>query len=557
MSGSEVQQVGQKTPAHPMAPAGDEVHLAVSYAAADRDWAEWVGGHLVELGYRFRLPESPLEPGPAALDAVAQQRRSGTPLVLVASGALLGQALDLLEGDLLDLDRVEPDLAPLVVALIEDVALPAEWGDAVRAPMFTVPDDYTGSRQLLIEALARALPTPGATDRAATDRGRAEPVGTDRTCAEPAGTTWKTPEPLPSVFDRPAAAPAPANPSDATDSDLPEPASHPRAGLIGPGTATSPRIADPVARLEDLARRAAATYGADEVRTLAARIELAQALSAAGSRPQAGCLLEAVLHDSTSRYGEDDPTTTAAKQHLANHYAELGRHDAALELRRQVFDSRAAALGPQHPRTVSAQNNLANSLASLGRVEEALALREAAAEARLRAFGLNDPATLSALNNLAISYAELGRGEDALLLREAVVRGRERLLGPDDPQTIAARNNLANSLAVLGRHDEARQVRAQTLADCERVLGPDHPYSRTARASLAVTPTPVNAASVRNDQPDAGHVPPGIGTDLVSTDEDLVAAPRRDEAGAAAAEVLPRADAGGRKPRFWFSFRRR
>ena len=541
MGASNVQQVDEHAPPHRMAPTPDQISLVVSFAATDRDWAEWVVGHLDELGYRYRLVDTPLEPGPAALEAVARQRRSGTPQVLVASGALLGTHLGPLDGDLLDLDRIEADVAPLVVALIEDVALPAQWGDAACAPMFEVPDDYAGSRQLLIDALARALPTP-AGDGAGTDMPQ---------------PSWRTPEPLPSVFDRPAPAPEASPVCDTTDLDLPEPASHPRAGLIHGAAPPSPQLADPVAHLEDLARRATAAYGADEVRALAARTELAQALSAAGNRQEASRLLEAVLLDSTRRYGDDDPTTTAAKQHLANSYAELDRHDEALELRRQVFDSRAAALGPQHPRTVSAQNNLANTLAALGRVEEALVLREAAAEARLRAFGLNDPATLSALNNLAISYADLGRGEDALLLREAVVRGRERLLGPDHPQTIAARNNLANGLAVVGRHDEARQVRARTLADCERVLGPDHVYTVTARANLAVAPAAPGSAPGPAHRPGAGWATPGTHPDLVSTEEDQLPEPGHDETAATGAVVGPRTEATGRKQRFWFSFRRR
>ena len=530
MGGSEVQQVDERSSLHRRTLAVEQTQLLISFTAADRDWADWVAGHLDELGYRYQVAETPLESGEAALEAIARQRRNGTPQLLIASGALVGKTLDLL-----DLDRVELNVAPLVVALIEDVALPAEWGDAALAPMFEVPDDYAGSRQLLVVALARALPAPRTNDH----------------------PTWRTPEPLPSVFDRPTAAPTPPPGSDTTDKDLPTPASHPRAGLIDTGGATSPRVTDPLARLEHLARETTAAYGPDDVRSLAARTELAQAMSAAGNRQEAGLLLEGVLLDSTRRYGEDDPTTTAAKQHLANSYAALGRHDEALELRRQVFESRTDVLGPQHPRTVSAQHNLANSLAALGRVEEALTLREAAAEVRLQAFGLNDPTTLSALNNLAISYAELGRGEDALLLREAVVRGRERLLGPDDPQTIAARNNLANSLAVLGRHDEARQVRAETLADCERVLRPDHPYTVTARANLAVVATASGPTPTEPSRPAAGPTKPGEGPDLVSTEEDLVKTPALDERASGPAAGPPQADPTGRKSRFWFTFLRR
>ncbi len=476
---SDVHDVHDLASARPPATTSDQAELLVSFVAEDRDWADWVADQLGEFGRRYCILAPPVEPGPAALEAVARLRRAGTAQLVIASDGLLQHS-----GDVLDLDQVDPDAAPLVVVLIEDLTLPAEWGDASCAPMFEARDDHTASRQMLLQAVATALP-----GWPAPNRDDSEPF----------------PPPWPGL--------AVLSPHAAID--LPPPSTHPRAGLLGPGAPTSPqngesgRSAHPedtneragptippalewsesasvaVTRLEELVRGASLAYGTDDLRTLAARTELAALMRATGSLLRANQMLADVLEDSARRYGEADPATISAKHHLANSHVDLGRHDAAFDLRRQVVASREAVLGADHPRTLSAQGNLANSLAALGQSRQALELREAAAQTRLRTLGPDDAATLSALNNLANSYADFERHEEALSLRQEVLRGRERLFGPDNPHTIAARNNLANSLAALGRHDEADEARAMTVADCERALGPEHPYTSTTRANLA------------------------------------------------------------------------
>ena len=147
------------------------VPVVVSFAAEDRDWADWVRVHLDALGQRHELLEPALPPGPEALRRIAELRRAGTVPLVVVSDALLAGA-----GRSLDLDRLDTTALPLVLVLIEDVALPPEWVGAARASMFEAADDYDGSRALLLGALETVLGPTGTDDFPAVRSFRSMPA---------------------------------------------------------------------------------------------------------------------------------------------------------------------------------------------------------------------------------------------------------------------------------------------------------------------------------------------------------------------------------------------
>jgi len=220
--------------------------FVISFVADDRDWAEWVAGHLDGLGRPNRLLDPALDPGSAALRQVATQRSAGDRVIVIASHALLQAATEPL-----DLDRIDAAAAPLIVVLIEDVALPAEWGDAVRAPMFEAPDDYHASRRLLLEALDTAFPGAAAPTPAPTPELRRAypalpepvvildpyPVPEPAPSSAPALETGP-PGPVRSVFDELPTTAEPLGPAPVAEAapgldELPSPATRPGAGLLG------------------------------------------------------------------------------------------------------------------------------------------------------------------------------------------------------------------------------------------------------------------------------------------------------------------------------------
>ncbi len=486
------------------------------------------------------------------------------------------------------LDRDAADWRRRMLAAAGPALVPAPLADATAAPAPpaapdttelaavpaapTVPAAATAPSspepaETTIEELAASNGIKGSVDAASNgfNGGALPPVPPPPAAPTDAGAMAAVaPGPVP---------PAPLPPAaDTTLADAPELVDLRRRSL---SAAERGLFHDAIRLLEELVQRAESTYGNDDLRSLSARNDLANALIAAGSQHRAHQLLSRVLADTVRVYGDAHPATLLARPNLAHSHADLGRHDDALLLREQVLAARAAMFGNEHVQTVSARSNLANSYAAVGRTDEALSLRELVADVRLRTLGLDSPQTMGALNNLANSYADVGRHADALRVREQVLEGRERVLGAEHPHTITARNNLANSLAAVGRFDDARETRARTLHDCERVLGPDHPHTITARANLAFSVPEAAMAAVGNRYGAASYGTPSNGwygtppandpTPLQSMEVDIdvlqpPAPPAAPQYGVPAAYQVPQADQrvgaaaapDKRKRRFWF-----
>ncbi|MCC6437980.1 MAG: hypothetical protein IT196_23355, partial [Acidimicrobiales bacterium] len=146
----------------PEATGAETAPFVIGCTHDDRDWAEWVASHLDGLGYPYQFADPFLPTGPAAIGQVADWRASGVDLVVIASDALLhGVPIDLHLGHHTDRET------PLIIVLIEDVELPAEWRDAIQARMFEVPDDYHASRDMLLRALEQARARPFVLDGSA------------------------------------------------------------------------------------------------------------------------------------------------------------------------------------------------------------------------------------------------------------------------------------------------------------------------------------------------------------------------------------------------------
>ncbi|WP_052390681.1 tetratricopeptide repeat protein [Streptomyces sp. NRRL B-24484] len=233
--------------------------------------------------------------------------------------------------------------------------------------------------------------------------------------------------------------------------------------------------------------------GPDHENTLAARANLASALSRAGRAAEAAALHKRVAVEFERLRGADDPSTLSALANLAAAYTEAGLHNEAESLKDHVLAARERVLGVLHPDTVTSRNNLALTYEITGRYEEALALQErvvaerALLDGSARSGGPAHPDTLVALAALASSYARAGRTAEATEIEEEVLAARERLLGPDHPDTLNTRVALASSYAQAGRTEEAVTMQRKAADDLRRVQGPDHPDTLKALANLAVS----------------------------------------------------------------------
>lgn len=233
--------------------------------------------------------------------------------------------------------------------------------------------------------------------------------------------------------------------------------------------------------------------GPEHESTLAARANLAAALSQAGRAAEAAVLQKQVAVEFERLRGADDPATLTARSNLASSYTEMGLHNDAETLKEQVLAARERVLGVLHEDTVRSRNNLALTYEITGRFEEALALKERVVAERAhldgpgRPGGPDHPETLTARAALASGYARAGRVAEAMKIEEEVLAARERVLGPDHRDTLNSRVALASSYAQAGRPEVAVPMQVQAAADLRRVLGFDHPDTLSAMANVAVS----------------------------------------------------------------------
>jgi len=103
------------------------------------------------------------------------------------------------------------------------------------------------------------------------------------------------------------------------------------------------------ASIDGFARR----YGAEDPRTLEARLGFGRALSTGGHPEEALVELSAVVRMLTHRYGADDVHTLAARHEEAVALGAAGQPDEARQRLDSVLSSRIDVLGPAHPHTAA------------------------------------------------------------------------------------------------------------------------------------------------------------------------------------------------------------
>jgi serine/threonine protein kinase/Flp pilus assembly protein TadD len=183
--------------------------------------------------------------------------------------------------------------------------------------------------------------------------------------------------------------------------------------------------------------------------------------------------------------GPEDIRSVHATNNLANALKGQRRTDEARKLFEEVLEVSRRVFGPDHPATLGAMNNLANTFGDLGRWNDARSLHEEALRARRRLNGPEHPETLQSMNNLAVALRTLRRFDEARKLHEETIHLQRDVLGPEDPQTLGSMHNLALVLSLQGELDEAIKQYEQVLEVQGRVLGPEHPATLNVMYDLA------------------------------------------------------------------------
>lgn len=261
-------------------------------------------------------------------------------------------------------------------------------------------------------------------------------------------------------------------------------------GVLSALGSAAAKLGEPAAAVdarEFVVRQFESVVPRDDARLAAARVNLANALYAAGRLVESRRLLERVVDVRRRTLDADDPRLASARSNLAVILHELGDLDAARATLEDVLATLQRTTAADDPRLVAARQNLGSVLKGLGDLDGArrefaavLAAREAQAEA--------DPRSVAqARANLALVRADLGdlAGACEQLRRVVVVLAQE--LGDDHPDVATARMNLAAKLEAMGDVKAARDLTERVLAIWERTLAEDHLDLAWARTTLAVT----------------------------------------------------------------------
>ena len=233
----------------------------------------------------------------------------------------------------------------------------------------------------------------------------------------------------------------------------------------------------------DLLSGAEKEFGFDHENVLAARSNLAAALSRDNRWGEAVAEYRMLVQGYERVLGSDNPDMLTARSNLAQALLNAGREEA-IEAFEMVLRDYLRVLGSDHPDTLVTRCNLAEALRGAGRVEEAIETGQAALTDCLRVLGADHSATLVTRGNLVEALQGAGRVEEALEACQAVLDDRLRVLGPDHPDTLITRGNLAGAMWGVGRVEEAIDSFQAVLDDQLRVLGPNHPDTLKTRDNL-------------------------------------------------------------------------
>lgn len=179
------------------------------------------------------------------------------------------------------------------------------------------------------------------------------------------------------------------------------------------------------------------------------------------------------------RTGPRSPDSLAARVQLALALTRAGRGVADEDYARRAYDDALATLGADHQTTMLAETALGLSIAevSLLRMKEAIEICERSWQRHKRVLGPAHTQTLAALHGLVLTSGRLPREPRGIEWTRELVRLREQTAGPESSIALVAKVNLATIYRQHNRNDEAFAIFSSIEEPCTRILGPEHTYT--------------------------------------------------------------------------------
>jgi len=236
--------------------------------------------------------------------------------------------------------------------------------------------------------------------------------------------------------------------------------------------------------------------GPDHFATLRAANGLSVALRRIAARREEAMRIASEVHEQAQkRFGDVNPDTMAAAINLTNALRANGMVDEALKLAERTVASYPNVYGPDHPYNYGCIGNLALLQRIAGDPAQARRLNETALTGLDDKLGRDNDYSLVVAVNLASDLAVLGETESARALGAGSLRRLASLLGEDYPMTLGCAANLIVDLRTLGEDTEADALFADTMRRYESTLGLGHPDAVAAaggqRLDFEFDPPPI------------------------------------------------------------------
>ncbi len=235
------------------------------------------------------------------------------------------------------------------------------------------------------------------------------------------------------------------------------------------------RLGQSVPRLIRLAEITERIYGAENRRTLFAKMLVGFAYHVLGQQQQAVAFYEDVLMLANKGGQLDELILCGVQLMLSIAYDDLEIKPAeSLLLTEQFYEVMLRRAGPDHPITLISMANLAESYDSNNDKERALMMYEKVLASQRERLGADHPDTLNTLANVASCYSDKADFEKAIHLYEESVSLRTNKLGADHPDTIDALDSLASAFVDTGDLARALPLFEKTLELERAKFGSDH-----------------------------------------------------------------------------------
>ncbi len=190
-------------------------------------------------------------------------------------------------------------------------------------------------------------------------------------------------------------------------------------------------------------------------------------------------------NEAAAMYGEEDERTIAAQTQLVIVLNSAGKFPESEPLLSKLVPLAEARLAPDNPTRLRIAAGWGNLLQSKGETEKAIEVLASSAVVAERALPISDGIRSSLRNNLAAAYLRAGKVPEAVDTLAKLIEEQEAALSPTDPAVLSAMNNHVNGLIRLKRYDEA-VTRAEDLVQrVDRSHPARHPARGFANATFA------------------------------------------------------------------------